>query len=57
MYALIFYVFFYVFFSIFTLADVFRNQPFPIIFPLDQTQTSIFHNSFCLPAENLVICC
>ena len=41
LYALNFYVF-YVFFSISTLADVFKNQPFTIIFPLDQIQTYIF---------------
>ena len=42
LYALNFYVFYFLFFFIFTLADVFKNQPFPIIFPLDQAQTSIF---------------
>ena len=40
-------------FLIFTLADVFKNQPFQIIFPLDQAQTSIFRNSFLLSAVNL----
>ena len=29
-------------FLISTLADVFKNQPFPIIFPLDQAQIFIF---------------
>ena len=53
--ALNFFIFY--FFLIFTLADVFKNQPFPIICPLDQAQTSFFHNSCCLPAENFVICC
>ena len=37
------WIFMFFIFIIFTLADVFlKNQPFPIIFPLDQAQTSIF---------------
>ena len=36
------FMFFIIIFLIFTLADVFKNQPFPIIFTLEQAQTSNF---------------